>query len=193
MNIVYCTTNLINGKKYIGSHNGKNPNYLGSGTNFNKAIKKHGKENFIKQILWEGPSEFRYEMEEYWIEYFNAHNNQMFYNMTEKGVGLGWPKGKKRNNKIDYSKIDYSKRNINYSKIDYKKISLKRTENTDYKKQSAKRKKPILQYDLNGNFIKEWPSCKDASNELKLNHGSLNKCCNNKQLTAYKHIWKYKQ
>lgn len=49
--IVYCITNKINGKKYIGSDSNNNPNYFGSGTYIKKAIKKYGKENFAKTII----------------------------------------------------------------------------------------------------------------------------------------------
>jgi group I intron endonuclease len=88
ISIIYCTTNKINGKKYIGSHNKRKLNYLGSGTDLKQAIKKYGKENFTRQILWEGPSEFKYEMEEYWCNYFNVANNPTFYNRTNKGFGM---------------------------------------------------------------------------------------------------------
>ena len=40
--IVYKTTNLINGKIYIGKDMKNNPNYLGSGTILRRAIKKYG-------------------------------------------------------------------------------------------------------------------------------------------------------
>ena len=51
--IIYKTTNLINGKYYIGQHKTKklNDGYLGSGTLFRYALKKYGKENFSRQIL----------------------------------------------------------------------------------------------------------------------------------------------
>jgi hypothetical protein len=232
MTIVYCTTNLKNGKKYIGSHSLNKKSYLGSGVNLIKAIKKYGKENFIRQILWEGPSEFKYELEEYWISYFNAAKNPMFYNATEKGVGM--PAGTKRDNldweeiskkrvaNTDYSwakDFNWSKRNIDQSwkegydwskkvaNTDYSYLkdkefqqkrvantnweeqSRKRTANTDYKAKAEKCKKPILQYDLNGNFIKEWPSNKDVQNELNIYPTSCLRG-KNKQIGGF--MWKYK-
>jgi hypothetical protein len=105
---VYCTTNLINFKKYIGSHTGKvDDSYLGSGVNLVKALKKYGKENFSKTILWIGPAEFMREIETYWCEYFNTGTNHMFYNCTDKGTGYtyGRPNKKlseyRKNNKIE--------------------------------------------------------------------------------------------
>ena len=54
MNFIYLTTNVINGKQYIGSHNGEiNDSYLGSGKLLIKSIKKYGKENFKRIILEE--------------------------------------------------------------------------------------------------------------------------------------------
>ena len=56
----------------------------------------------------------------------------------------------------------------------------------------AKCKKPVLQYDLNNNFIKEWTSAKDAAEELKLNSSSITGNCKGRLKTACKFIWKYK-
>ena len=49
--IIYQTTNLINGKKYIGKDANNNPNYIGSGADLKIAIKEYGKHNFKKEII----------------------------------------------------------------------------------------------------------------------------------------------
>lgn len=86
---LYKITNLINDKIYIGIHRtfDINDNYFGSGTAIKKAIKKHGIENFQKEIL------------EYFDNYSDALNreqeivNESFvsrddtYNLRTGGVG----------------------------------------------------------------------------------------------------------
>ena len=90
---IYLTTNLINGKQYIGQHKGlPNDNYFGSGTAISRALKKYGKENFKKEILCYCESrEEADEKEKYYIQKFDAVNNKNFYNNSEGGLGGdGW-------------------------------------------------------------------------------------------------------
>lgn len=51
--IVYKTTNTLNGKYYYGVHSTTivNDDYLGSGTNIRRAIKKYGREVFKREVL----------------------------------------------------------------------------------------------------------------------------------------------
>ena len=51
--------------------------------------------------------------------------------------------------------------------------------------------KPILQYDLQGNFIKEWKSISEAKKWL--GKGDIQGCVLNKQKTAGGYIWKFKK
>lgn len=50
---------------------------------------------------------------------------------------------------------------------------------------------PILQYSLNGDFIKEWECISDVSN-AGFSPGNICWCCKGKLKTAYGYIWKYK-
>jgi group I intron endonuclease len=84
--IIYKTTNKLNGKIYIGQDRNNNPTYYGSGKKIQRAIKKYGKENFVKEILEECIDENHLnEREIYWIEYFNSRNRNIGYNISEGG------------------------------------------------------------------------------------------------------------
>lgn len=50
---VYQTTNLVNGKLYVGAHKTTDPDdsYLGSGTLIKAAVKKYGRASFKKEVL----------------------------------------------------------------------------------------------------------------------------------------------
>jgi hypothetical protein len=50
---IYKTTNLINGKFYVGMHstNDLNDGYLGSGDRLRRSIRRNGKDNFKLEIL----------------------------------------------------------------------------------------------------------------------------------------------
>ena len=52
--------------------------------------------------------------------------------------------------------------------------------------------KRILQYDLNGIFIKEWRCAYDIEKELGLAQGNIRTCCKKKAKTCGGFIWRYK-
>ena len=64
----------------------------------------------------------------------------------------------------------------------------------DYKRPYKNNKGKItLQYDLDGNLIKEWFNAKTASKELGLEYISITECCTGKIKKSQGFIWKYAQ
>jgi hypothetical protein len=59
-------------------------------------------------------------------------------------------------------------------------------------KQAIKISIPIKQYDLQGNFIKEWVSASQAGRTLNLNKKVIQAAVRNMRPTAYNFIWKKK-
>jgi len=88
--IVYKTTNSINNKFYIGVHSTLNPDdsYLGSGYLIKKAIKKHGRNNFVKEIICMGFSkEDAFFLERLILREQRIKNKKLLYNLAEGGEG----------------------------------------------------------------------------------------------------------
>lgn len=87
--IIYKTTNLINSKIYIGMHVTKNldDGYLGSGKVLMHAIKKYGKENFKKEILFifDGEQDMKDKEKELVTEDFCLRDDT--YNLCNGGKG----------------------------------------------------------------------------------------------------------
>jgi group I intron endonuclease len=86
--IIYKTTNVINNKIYIGKALRDKKSYIGSGILLNKAIKKYGKNNFIKEIIDHANTlEELNEKEIYWIEKLNSTDQKIGYNIAKGGTG----------------------------------------------------------------------------------------------------------
>lgn len=85
--VIYKTTNLINGKYYIGKDAKNSKNYLGSGTHLKNAIRKYGKCNFKKEILCYCSDLVDLNKKE--IEYITQEiiNDVMSYNLALGGQG----------------------------------------------------------------------------------------------------------
>lgn len=52
--------------------------------------------------------------------------------------------------------------------------------------------KPILQYDKNGNFIKEWRSIQSIRRELGFNPSHISECARGKRKYSYGFVWVFK-
>ncbi len=86
---IYKTTNLVNGKFYWGVHDSldENDGYFGSSVALQNAIRKYGKENFIREtkLLYKTANE-AYEDEAFVVNE-KMIKNCMCYNMSTGGRG----------------------------------------------------------------------------------------------------------
>jgi len=112
-NIVYVTTNLINGKQYVGDHSTdkeiKQDKYLESGIGIKNAIIKYGKENFKREILEFFPTKQEsFAAQSKYISEFNTLN-PLGYNNDKNGgyclTGLSSEEKSEKLSKIHKGKV----------------------------------------------------------------------------------------
>jgi group I intron endonuclease len=172
---------------------------------------KYGFNNHIFEIIEECSIGYLDEKEVYWKQYYlniNKNNWEMvlFCEIYDKGGGPKSSETKLKQSisqKINLSKPEVKeKRKINckiaanrpgvqekaVKNTDWEKRELNRLKNTDY----TKMKKPVIQFDLEGNIIREWGGFVDVKNTLKYDPSAIRKCCVGKIKTAYGYVWKYK-
>lgn len=86
---VYLTTNLINGKTYVGQHHAGffDTRYKGSGKIITQSLKKHGRKNFKVELLeWCDNQESLDNKEIEYIAKYRA-KGKAEYNITDGGSG----------------------------------------------------------------------------------------------------------
>lgn len=90
------------------------------------------------------------------------------------------------NNRVDNLEWCTNKYNSNYGTIK-NRLSEKHT--------NGKNSKPVLQYTLDYEFVREWPSTKEVQRELGFDSSSIARCCRKARYynTAYGSIWMYKE
>lgn len=167
----------------------------GSGGKIDNARKKYGPENFTYEILetincddQNELTDLLNEKEIYYIAKYNTFKNG--YNSTPGGQ-FNWSeiysqshKGKKHSEetkrKISES-IRKCKNDPNWSQKPMSEEAKQRM--------SERFSKAILQYDLKGNFVKEWKSAAEASKELNIDSSYIRKCIKNNKIGC-NFIWK---
>jgi hypothetical protein len=200
-------------------HKGNNiPFYVGKTNNpisrKNKHKLKYG-HNIELEILEETTTELWRELEEFYIQLFRSWGFILSNGFKGGGGASKWTENQKNNisRKIKLSNPkpkgfgEKVSKNRNHKKAG-EKAFISNSQRGHYDKNSERNKKisqkltgrkvdwtgdHIIQYDLKENFIKEWPSIRQAGNYLANSNGeTIRKCLKGLQKTAYGFIWKYK-
>lgn len=100
--------------------------------------------------------------------------------------------GGKVTGKINIKSGHWYKMNVMGGKVQGKIQGKKNVESGHLDRIREVQKKAVLQFDKDGNFIKEWDSQGAASRELKLQQSKISEVCRGKRKTTGGFIWKYK-
>lgn len=183
---IYKTTNLINGKIYIGQSiftPEQRPNYLGSGVKIKKDIKEIGKNNFIREIIENNidNEDLLNSREIYWISFFESSNPTIGYNVLKGGRYVNVKeaikeacnrkselKRKSDSSKILWESSEYRKKVTDSNIIAWSNIDLKNKHSSLMKQKFSNNEyKDKLKKSLSLMEILECPHC---NKKMKKNH-----------------------
>lgn len=77
------------------------------------------------------------------------------------------------------------------SKISKANKGRRRIDLSDRMKNNSYKSIKVYQYDLDGNFISEFSSTREAERETGISHTQIGNCCNGKLNTAGGYVWSY--
>lgn len=207
---IYCITNLINNKKYIGltakssPYERWNEHIRAAKRNESniiyKAIRKYKVDNFYFEVIDVCLSaDELVECEIEWISKLDTFTNG--YNMTLGGEGIITGKGLSEEHKRKISKSNLGKKCTPEHIEKNKQSKLKNPTNywlgkkmpqSMIEKFKKVHNKPVSQFSKDGILIKHFDSIKSAEEELNMN-GAISKVCSGKRKTAGGYIWRYKK
>ena len=209
MGYIYTITNKTDNKTYVGQtvreldtrwkdhlKKGSNCRYLKS------AINKYGVENFVFKLVCITFDNMLDDMEIQYIQKYNClvpngynlrlggnsgrHNAETKQKIAETlklryKNGLAPPRNQlgKPHDETTKKKISESNkgRKISQESINKRIISC--------------RKNKIIQFDIHGNRLRSFDSCKEAAEYIGISLNSINLCCIGKAKTAKGFVWKY--
>lgn len=217
---IYKTTNLLNGKIYVGKRIYRKKDdtwYLGSGVYLNRAIKKHGRENFVKEIVeWCSDKRELCNKEIYWIKYFNSTNLKIGYNLSLGGDGgnagkeayikignklRGKKKSKEFGEKVSKALKNKPKSKEHNEKVKQSLMGRKRPQEVvDKMSKSIKEKYnsgwkspvqiKIYQYNKKtGDYIQSFKSATEAGRVLNIDRKAITNNCLGKSKSSGGFIW----
>lgn len=211
---IYKTTSKIDGRFYIGKSEKsieETKNYFGSGILIKNLIKKYGKENFVKEILFEtNEKEELNKKEIFFIENLNAFNRKSGgLNIAKGGTGgdtishhpdikrisknyKKWSKKYWTEEKKQELSLKYTGENNPFAKKKHKKeskdaISIKKLGKPNSKKTNKKISKTLKRKYESGEIIKvvsEESKIKMSNSHINIKHTKETKEQISKKLTG---------
>lgn len=182
---IYTITNTVNGKVYVGQANCFKIRFkthrvsLKANTHCNpllqRAYNKYGVESLVFEILEYHDLEYLASMELYWMNLLDATNRDKGYNIKSGSPtrynGCYTPEfGRK------VSMALKGKKRAQAIKDKYKEIQ----------------SKPLSQYTLSGEYVRDWRSPIEVQEVLEIGKSCVGKCCRGESQAAGGFIWKYK-
>lgn len=151
------------------------PNYL------YKSIRKYGWENFDRYIIFQYKdadkikvNDILCQKEQEYINLFNTTDHNYGYNLTKGGDGI-----------VGFHFSEEAKKQMSENKTGEK--------HWNYGNTNGANSCIILQFDLDFNLIKEWPSIAEINRQLGINNSDISMCCNNTTDTYKGFIWVKKE
>lgn len=210
---IYKITNRINGKIYIGQSinikfRWKQHEQEAKGERRNsllyQAMRKYGLENFSFEVIEECSQENLNEREVYWIDYYNSFNEG--YNMTPGGTEPSkvniqeiydlWDAGYTLSDIVERTNVGktsvnkYLNEYENYSAQESNRRGGKKARETAIKNGKViTPQKNIKQYDLWGNYIRNWNTQNEIERKLEIDAETIGRCLKGKAIQAGGFQW----
>lgn len=214
---IYCHT-APNGKRYIGQTCAVRPErrwgkgYKGC-TYMEHAIEKFGWDSFDHAVLYVCHSKQMADLlEQHLIAFFDTTNPEHGYNLLKGGGGrVGFSPSRETREKLSKALTgrkgwrpneEQRKRMSEAQKKSYENGSRRRLkdlpEDTQsqvlsvLRREAAKKQRPVVQFDLSGNRIADFPSVAEACRQTNTFQNGLVRCCQGELHKANGFTWRYK-
>jgi len=210
---IYIIENTNNQQCYVGSAVNINNRWrrhkslLNRSKHNNKKLQnswnKYGSDSFKFNIIIESTINKLIENEQYYIDKIKPEFNHRkiassnlgmkYSDITRKRMSDAQKLSYKENPERGKAVSNFNKGNTyNLGRASKRKGITVDKESIDLMR-TSKSTKYILQYDLDGNLIKEWSNMAEIIDTGKYSNGNILRCCKNKRKTHKGFMWKFKK